>query len=573
MSSKLSTMPNIPIPLSRFHQDFNHSFSMFHGDVVPVDCFEVIPGDKFSYNPAELVRMSTPTVPIMGNIECYLHAVFIPLRLIWDDAEKFYGDPSNHDTISSITPVDPTTILIPGLSYNYLNRGGSPLAFKHSVSDYLGKQDINAAFTAASMNASAITAWINTNSISCLKERAYCVAWNDHFRPSLMVPPVLVNKGSSDVNGSRVGSESFTTGSAVSLKYGFKPFKCFKKYDYFTANTLSPQFGSSVALPLGTSADIMMKTPTLASGETSGLLASFAADTYPRNLSTDGIRLNYPGNPGSTSGSVQLYADLQNATAATVNQLRYAFQVQKYLERSNYGSKFFEILNAHYGVTNPDLRLQRSQRLGSHKFYINVSQVLSTNESSTVNLGETGAVSVTGDKCSLFTAKFDEPGYVMVLMCTKYDRNYSSGFLREDLKSNRFEFYSPEFANLGDQSTMKLELALKDSSNTLYSFADKFGFQEHWAEYRYRKNIVSGELKVGQGLDVWTLADDFESVAAADLVPGYGFLKEDRDALSRCLLTGSAGPDYIVDYRADIIATREMPLYSIPGLIDHFGAL
>lgn len=574
MSSKMSLMPNISIPRSRFKQNFNHSLDMFHGDVVPVDCFEVIPGDEFKYDLASLIRMSTPIVPIMGNIKACVHAFFVPLRLIWDDAEKFYGDPTNHDKISTVTAVDPASILIPYVSSSFARRISTSdanfVSFMYSVQDYLGKDDIKAIYD-KNPDSTAFYNWLNSTKVSQLKERAYLTIWNDHFRPSLMVPPVLVNKSTSATS---YGSASFLGATFQTLAYPFKPLKGFKQYDYFTANTYSPQYATSaVTLPLGDLAPVYFVQESTVAGAIGDPIELKTATT----LAGDKSALGIPDGQGDVYG--KLIADLSNATAASWNMVRYAAQLQKYFERSNYGNRYFEILNAHYGITNPDSRLQRAERLGSHEFYLNISQVVSTadteNGGTGQNLGNTGAVSSTGDNCHLFTKSFSEPGYVMVVITTKYDRIYSSGWLREDLKSNRFEFYSPEFANLGDQETKLLEIQ-SFSSAGLNTINDVFGFQEHWAEYRYRKNLVSGSMRVGKSMDIWTPADQFDDITGdphAKLTLGYNFLVEDRSALARLLATGTSGPDYICDFHANIIATREMPLYSIPGLIDHFGAL
>ena len=567
MSNKMSLMPNISIPRSRFKQDFNHSFDMFHGDVVPVDCFEVVPGDEFSYECASLIRMSTPVVPIMGNIKAYYHAFFVPLRLIFDQAEQFYGDPSNHDTVSSITPVSPNSVYIP----NALGFVNNSVPFKYSVQDYLGKEDVDRIQTM--LGSSDWASYRSKVNVSPMKERAYLTIWNDHFRPSLMVPPVLVDKSMYPLH---YGSASFLGSGTTYFDYPFKCLPGFKQYDYFTASTFSPQFASAtVSLPLGLTAPLKVGSSLTSLGgnmkfNTGNVVGSLV-------VAMDGTVSRTTASSTSSIGNItmtNLVADLAAATAANINDIRFAFQLQKYYERSNYGSKYFEILNAHYGITNPDSRLQRAERLGSHEFYINISQVVSTSDTDNGTngkpLGNTGAVSTTGDKVHLFTKSFSEPGYVMVVLTTKYDRQYSSGWLREDLKKQRFEFYSPEFAHLGDQATRKVELQSYGSSSNRDISGETFGYQEHWAEYRYRKNLVSGTLRVGESFDIWTLADSFNG---DDLTLGYDFLKEDRDSLARLLMTGTLGPDYIVDYHANIIATRELPLYSIPGLIDHFGAL
>ena len=571
MSNKMSLMPNISIPRSRFPQEFNHSLDMFHGDVVPVDCFEVVPGDEFSYELSSLIRMSTPVLPIMGNISATVHAFFVPFRIIWQDAEKFYGDPSNHDKVSTITPVDFDSILVPNaVPYLDTNYGGTK--FMYSVQDYLGKENLWDIYDTLD---SSYGAFSNKVRVSALKERAYLQIWNDHFRPSLMVPPVLINKDTFGTNN--YGTASFLDSADQTLKYPFKCLPGFKQYDYFTASTFSPQFNSTnVILPLGTSAPIVtslalhnLGTGVVFAGDTTG------APSGPLGQNQGKLTINTSSGGFSTNITrTSLVADLSNASAATINQIRYAFQLQKYFERSNYGSRYFEILNAHYGITNPDSRLQRAERLGSHKFYINISQVVSTADTVSgangQNLGNTGAVSCTGDKVHLFTKSFSEPGYVMVVITTKYDRQYSSGWLREDLKSNRFEFYSPEFANLGDQATTYDEIQAYGLNGAYNRIGQVFGYQEHWAEYRYRKNLVSGSMRVGKTFDVWTLADSFTN---KNVELGYNFLKEDRSALARLLASGINGPDYFCDFHAKIIATRELPLYSIPGLIDHFGAL
>ena len=248
MSSKMSLMPNISIPRSRFKQNFNHSLDMFHGDVVPVDCFEVIPGDEFKYDLASLIRMSTPIVPIMGNIKACIHAFFVPLRIIWDDAEKFYGDPTNHDKVSTVTAVNPTNVLVP--SVNNPNLVDHNQSFMYSVQDYLGKADLHEIYLKFNSNTTNFYKWLTATKISKLKERCYLEIWNDHFRPSLMVPPVLIDKSSA--TNVTYGSASFLPVADQSLRYPFKPLKGFKNYDYFTANTYSPQYSTSaVTLPLG----------------------------------------------------------------------------------------------------------------------------------------------------------------------------------------------------------------------------------------------------------------------------------------------------------------------------------
>ena len=246
----------------------------------------------------------------------------------------------------------------------------------------------------------------------------------------------------------------------------------------------------------------------------------------------------------------------------------YAFQLQKYLERANYGSRFFEVLAVHYGVTSPDARLQRPEYLGGYHFRINVDQVLNATgktDTDQTQLGQKGAVSVTADRHFGFEKAFTEPGYIYILAYTKQDRSYSDMVLREDIKTNRFEFYSPEFANIGDQEVLRFELSGKATTD------DVFGYQEAWAEYRFRPNRVSGDLNPGitGSQPYWTLADDYATVPQL----GSYWITEDRTNVARALATGSNGPDFLCDWYYEDYAARLMPVYSIPGLIDHVGSM
>lgn len=537
-NSHFAKTPNINIPRSKFNMCWDHATSWKHGELIPIACFDILPGDTMNLSIASLIRMSTPIVPIMGNIDTYIHAFFVPMRLVWENTAKFFGE--NDSTAGPQT----TVYSIP--TYD-IGDGGLT---KYSVGHYLGKPLIDSEIS---------------QEVSCLKERAYCLIWNEWYRAQQLQNPVIINLGGKfDGSYGAIGAKD---GHAILSD--FAPFNVCKKFDYFTAATISPQYGEAVSLPLGSYAPIVLQNNSnvnINSVAYSGL--SFTnAETAATGGKTAKVGTQISGK-GVTPANIPLLADLSEATAAKINDIRYAFQVQKYLERSNFGSRFFEMLAVHYGVTSPDSRLQRPEYLGGTKFGININQVLSTADAqagSTTKLGQTGAVSVTGNKSHLFNKGFVEPGFVMILMSQKHDRSYSQGILREDLKTNRFEIYSPEFANLGDQEIKIEELYAEVNDGSV------FGYQEHWAEYRYRPSQVSGDLDPNSvnPLDFWTLADKYTNRP----VLGPSFIEEDRNALSRCLVTGSNGPDYIGDFYFDCVAIREMPTYSIPGLVDHFGVM
>jgi hypothetical protein len=346
------------------------------------------------------------------------------------------------------------------------------------------------------------------------------------------------------------------------------PAKCCKQWDMFTAATTAPQYGAAVSLPLGTYAPVHFQNDNPGASMNLGSQLELGVTLPPAGY-VDNLIVR--DNNTGTVGPLNVLADLSQATAAKINDIRYAFQLQKYLERANFGSRFFEVLAVHYGVTSPDSRLQRPEYLGGKTAPIVVRTVLSQagyDAGTNQKVGQPGASSITYiDISGLFSKGFVEPGYVYIMLSTNHERLYSQGLMREDTKADRFEFYSPEFANLGDQAILNKEIMVTGDA----SDEQVFGYQGHWDEYRYRKNRVSGLLNPAapNSLNYWTLAENFSSRPSLS----ESFIVENRDAISRCLVSGATGPDYIGDFFIQYAATRELPLYNIPGLIDHFGAL
>ena len=557
--------PSIAIPRSRFNQEYNFSAAMFHGDLVPLDCFEVLPGDDFTVKKSGIeIIMSTPIVPIFGNIKLKVTAFFIPMRLVWRYTEEFFG--ANKTSAGPQT----TTYLIPRYS---VYQSGIP---KYSVSHYLGKPYV-----------AQNTTIKNYGVVSVLKERAYWLTWSEWYRAQQVQNPFILNTDNvSPYSASGLAKIGTLNGANVYMDH--LPAKVCKQYDIFTAATLSPQYGSAVELPLGTYAPVIGSS-TLHSVGSDGVKFAQATNTYSTKPSALGFAASqsdankiaiYPdsnltsGDPGDNIfnvGATNLVADLSTATAAKINDIRYAFQLQKYLERSNFGSRFFEVLAVHYGVTSPDSRLQRPEYLGGKSCPIVVRTVLSQagyDASSSQKVGQPGASSITYvDISGLFSKGFVEPGYVMILASTNHERVYSQGLLQEDTKFDRFEFYSPEFNNLGDQMLKKKHVMLTGDS----SDEEDWGCQGHWDEYRYRMKRVGPGLDPAEpnALDFWTLGEKFTSRPSLSA----SFIQENRDCLSRCLVTGATGPDYIFDFYCVYQATREMSMYAIPGLIDHFGVI
>lgn len=563
---RFSMAPNISVPRSKFRMPFNHATSFNHGKLVPIDCFEILPGDEFKCDFSAIIRMSTPIAPIFGNIKAHVHAFFIPMRLVWNHTKEFYGENKTSAGYQQ------QSFQIPGAALGIID--------ENQVSSYLGKPVIT-----SDGNESAVV-------VSVLKERCYYLVYNEYYRAQQLQNPVLLVE--DDTGG--IGTITNNHGTTDILQSGIITFansplmNVCKQFDYFTAMTTAPQYGASVTLPLGSTAPLIVGSSMNSLGGSLKLgnaLGTGATGTFigPRSdgvtissmtaSDSQGVQVTPNTSSGYIIGSTNLLADLSNATAASINSIRYAFQVQKWLERANFGSRFFEMLNLHYGVTSPDARLQRPEYLGGMDFYINVDQVIATasgqnGSGEDSGVGQTGAVSVTGIKNkNLFNKAFVEPGYVLVLISTTHERTYSQGIRREDSRADRFDFYFPEFANLGDQAVKSKEIFYGNSS--LANEDANLGYQEHWAEYRYRPNQVSGKLNpnVQNSMDYWTLAEKFASRPTLS----NSFIMEDRNALTRALVSGASGPDYIADFYFNYTAIREMPLYTIPGLVDHFGVM
>lgn len=557
-NSHFAKFPQVNLPRSRFKIDFTHKLSMMHGYLTPIDCREILPGDTFDAKKiASLVHMSTPIVPFMDNIDMYVRCFFVPTRLVWNNFEVFMGA-NKGAGYQSVIPIFPANSV--GAQASDMTLNNLRLNLSHLLGKPVQSFPVNPGGGPGTL----------FKPLSVLKERGYFLIWNNYFRAEQLQGeyPVDLGDGSIQSGSNNIISKVLLNDSSHKV-FAHTLLKVNKKHDYFTSCTISPQYGPSVTLPLGDVAPIIMENTG------NGSLAAGSLNIGNTNVNLDlmntiqvgekaGI---YYNNQGIGEGT--LYADLSSATAATINSLRFAFAVQKYLERSNYGSNhFYEILAVHYGVTSPDARLQRPEYLGGFHYRINVDQVLNmdgkTNTDQT-QLGQKGAVSVTVDRHFGFTKGFVEPGYLYVLAYTKQDRSYSSMVLKEDIKSNKFEFYSPEFANIGDQEVLRFELDGKATND------DIFGYQEAWAEYRFAPSRVSGDLNpdITGSMPYWSLADSY--IAVPQLGPTW--IEEDRNAVARALATGTNGPDFICDWYIEYVAARLMPVYSIPGLIDHVGSM
>jgi len=514
-------IPKADIPRSKFDCQSTHKTTFDAGYLIPVYVDEVLPGDTFNLNMTAFARLSTPLFPIMDNMHLESFFFFVPNRLIWDNWQKFMGQQANpNDSISYIVPqqVSPANGYAIG-----------------SLQDYMGLPTVGQ--VTATKTVSHCAFW----------PRAYNLIYNEWFRDENLQNSVVVDKGD--------GPD--TVANYTLLRRG-------KRKDYFTSALPWPQKGASVSLPLGTTA------PIRTTGTPVDLISVQDNAGTPRNLYNDntyGIRLK---SGAVTAGSTELYADLATATAATINQLRQSFQIQKLLERdARGGTRYTEIIRSHFGVISPDARLQRPEYLGGGTTSININpitQTSGTNASGTTTpLGTLAAMGTGLAHNHGFTQSFVEHGVIIGLVSVRADLTYQQGLSKMWSRSTRYDFYFPAFATLGEQAVLNQEIYVTgDTTDT-----GVFGYQERWAEYRYYPSRISSLFRstAAGTIDGWHLAQKFTSVPTLNTT----FI-QDTPPVARTLAVGTEanGQQFIFDSFFDVKKARPMPMYSVPGLIDHF---
>lgn len=553
---RFNTNPtSLDISRSRFNRNCSIKTTFNSGDLVPFYVDEVLPGDTFSVNTSKLVRLQTMLTPMMDNLNLDIYYFFVPNRLVWSHWQEFMGE----NTASAWIPE--TTYTIPQIS--------SPPVIPPDGDDpgHLGGWDVG---TVADYM--GIPTGIPGLSVNALPFRAYALICNEWFRDQNLTDPLLVPVDDTTQTGSN------GTSYITDVANGGAPFKAAKYHDYFTSCLPSPQKGPDVTIPVGVAENLPVYATNeihdladLPKGAVSGnpVPTAYWNQTERRYLaSSQSVSSGtWTEDGASISLAPQNLWAIQSGgvTAATINQLRMAFQIQKLYERdARGGTRYIELIRSHFGVTSPDSRLQRPEYLGGNRIPINVNQVIQSSESGSTPQGNPSGLSVTADVHSDFTKSFVEHGFIIGLMVARYQHTYQQGIERFFSRKNRFDYYYPVFANIGEQAVLNQEIyAAGVSADT-----EVFGYQEAWADYRQKPSRTSGEMRSAAptSLDVWHLGDDYSSLPALS----DSWIREDKANVDRVLAVTSANSHQIfADIYVENTTTRPMPLYSVPGLIDH----
>ena len=512
MTHNFSQVPNAEIPRAKFDRSCGYKTTFDSGYLIPVFVDEALPGDTFNCKMTAFARLATPLHPFMDNMKLDSFFFAVPVRLIWDNFQKFNGE--------QINPNDSTDYLVPTM-----DAPATTGYIAGSLSDYFG-----------------IPTEIADLTHNSLHHRAYNLIYNEWFRDQNLQNSVIV-----DTDDGPDDPADYTV-----LRRG-------KRHDYFTSTLPWPQKGPAVELPLGEKARIASDTALGASP----VGAWSTVDNDYRRLETGSALLELSASTTTTEAQA-MYADLSDATAATINQLRQAFQIQKLYERdARGGTRYTEIIRSHFGVTSPDARLQRPEYLGGGSSPINVNPIAQTSSTDGTspqgNLAAMGTATLNGHG---FTKSFTEHCVIIGIVCARADLNYQQGLSRMFSRSTRWDFYWPALSHIGEQAVLNKEIYADGSANDELAF----GYQERFAEYRYKPSSITGQFRsnFATSLDTWHLAQDFSSLP----VLGATFIEE-NPPVDRVIAVTSE-PHFLFDSYSKLACARPMPVYSVPGMIDHF---
>ena len=539
MQHMFSQVPSVQIPRSSFDRSHNYKTTLDAGWLVPVYVDEALPGDTFNLNMVTFCRLSTPLHPFMDNLTMDAFFFAVPLRLVWNHFVNMFGEQAN--------PGDSTSYLVPTMTSPV---GGYATG---SLQDYLG-------LPVASATAGVGVDPTKTITHSALFTRAYNKVYNEWFRDQNLQNSVTVDVGDGPDNPANY----------VLLRRG-------KRHDYFTSSLPWPQKGPAVNIPLGGAAPVLgLGTNNISSVAVGAYIPLNNGTSFPAGTNSVssqylvGASKSAVGTTAATAfnaANTNVYADLSSATAATINQLRQAFQVQRIYEKdARGGTRYTELIQAHFGVVSPDARLQRPEYLGGGSAPVNVNPIAQTGPSGTTgsstpqgNLTGVGTSSMRG---AGFTKSFTEHSIILGMVSVRADMSYQQGLNRMFTRSTRFDFYWPSLAQIGEQAVLVQELyARGDTNDTLV-----FGYQERFGEYRYKPSLITGQFRsqFATTLDSWTLTQTFTTLPTLSNT----FIVE-NPPVSRVVAVPSQ-PHFLFDAHIDLKCARPMPVYGVPGNIDRF---
>lgn len=576
-----SQIPQINIKRSKFDMSHSHKTSFNVGEIIPVYTEpDIMPGDTIQIDVASLIRMGTPIYPVMDNLFAELLFFFVPNRLVWEHWEEFWGQ--NDDEWTQNTEYEVPMIKAPAGGWG-----------EKSLADYMG-----------------IPTKVENIESSALPFRAYAKIFNDWFRDENLQKSCHLYTDDTVRNGKNADANyNYITDTEL----GAKPARAAKIRDRFTTALPEPQKGPTVSVPLGGlapltgtitttgTADLWVQatqytnsnlanypikyktvngSPATITGNVENLAIEFTG-TNKGSLINTGNAMTAPGQKREfafenvkAEGEItttatnpnNLYADLGSATAATINSLRVACAIQKYYENAaRGGTRYIEYIRSVFGVTSSDARMQRAEFLGAKRWPINMDQILQTSSTdATSPLGNTGGFSCTIDNSSFFTKSFEEHGTLLGLLVLRTEHTYQQGLKKAWSRKKWTDFYNPFFANLGEEAVLNREIYAQGTE----ADTEVFGYQERWSEYRTAQSYVTADMRSNAtgSLDVWHYADDYQSQPYLS----SEWIMEPYENVDRTIaVTSAIGPQFVGDFFFKAYYTRPMPIYSVPGLIDH----
>lgn len=541
--TSFSKAPTVSIERSRQPLKKRVWTTFNQGEIVPIwQYVDVLPGDTFNLSYSMVVRQTTALKPTMDDAFIDLFIFAIPWRILWENFKQAMGENKNGAWTQT------TEYLVPMFT---TPAGGMA---KGTIAEKIGVR-------------------INTPNItfSQMPVRAYIMTYNEWFRPQALIAPLTEYTDDTDRTADNNVSE-----------LGGPLLKAARYADYFSTCNPEPQKGAPVSLPIGTTAPVLVAPEHTYNNIGTGNILSFTApsSSTPRVIGinngtqgTSGQNLRVYGGPAVSSdvGGAwpdNLYTDLSQAVAATINAQRDAFAYQRILEKdARGGTRYREIVKQHFSVTSPDSRQQVPEYLHGKHIPLNLTQVAQTSQGTSASpQANLAAFGQTAGAHKGFTKSFTEHTVLLMLGVVRVKHSYSQGLERGLSRRRRLDFYWPSLAFLGEQAVLNKEIFCSGNATT---DNEVFGYQERWAEYRYLNDTVTGAFRpdYAQSLDVWLYTDDYSNTP----VLSQEWIEETPELIDRTIAVSSSVEDqFIANFQISIDASRPLPLYSIPGLIDHY---